>query len=149
MLATHFVNPYVIKLVSSIPLLVLKYTASILGVLFATDLLTTIANLVHFNTYLAKLKEFGNSIKDRFETEDWFNEYDNISDMFAVVKERAKERKSNISSKLIERIDTFSTKHNSMERFIHKFPTMKSRMYGQQIKHIKYQIKKRINKEEK
>lgn len=144
MLAIHFVNPLVVSLISLIPDQYVKYVAGGLGAIFFIDLITTVANLINFNTYLAKLEEFGNSLKAHFENEEWFDSNSSIDNMFTLVISKAKEKTAKISTKVVERIEVFSVKRNSLERFLHKFPTMQSKKYSLQINHIKEQIKNKI-----
>lgn len=142
-----FVQPLMEKLLSSVPELAIQIVANVLAVIFAADLFFTVRKLVDFSLYMSRLKELGESLKDRYQSEVWFRS-GSLREMIESVKERSVLEKEKFSSALLEKIESAGLRHKISERFIKKFPHMKSDAYNAPVLMLKEKLKK-INEKNK
>lgn len=136
----HFIQPaidYIVYTVFDETFAV--YLADVLAVIFIIDILRTLHKLVDFSTTMAKLKEFGESLKERYGNETWFRG-GSISEMFASIKEHNAEEKGKFSSALLEKIEAFNAHHSEGESLINKFPRMYSRNYNDSLALMKKRL---------
>lgn len=142
MVAAHFVNPFILRFVKSFSDQIVRYAAMILGFVLAADVLVTVHKLVNFNTYLAKMQEFTETLKEHFEAEEWFvaEKFKNMEEMFEAVRQRSKDRQSHISQALLARIESYMERRNNIEHWLKRFPTMTSTKYASQIEHLKTRL---------
>jgi len=131
-----FVQPLMEKLLSSVPELAIQIVANVLAVIFAADLFFTVRKLVDFSLYMSRLKELGESLKDRYQSEVWFRS-GSLREMLESVKERSALEKEKFSSALLEKIESARLRHKISERFIKKFPHMKSDAYNAPVLMLK------------
>lgn len=144
-LAIHFVFPVVMWLFSLVSSTVIRETAIGIFIVFSVDAVFTIKRLVDFNTTMEKLKEFGESLKDHYEAEEWFHS-ESLSAMMNSIKAKAESEKGKINQNLLEKIEKFNQKHHSTESLMNRFPTMKSTHYKESFAFTKGKIKNKIRK---
>lgn len=138
---THFVHPWLEAKILSIPLQTARLVAWILFAVFLLDLLTTIRGLVDFTIYEARLKEFTESLKDRFEGEQWLTEKNqSLNQLFQKARQRIQEDKTKANERLLERLEALNAHHHKMTRFIKKFPAMRSKEFQAGIEELKFRV---------
>lgn len=146
MLCVHFVFPYVMWLLNWLGEFWCKVIAEGAGVILAVDMVITVKRLVDFNATLARIKMFGETLRDRFGHEDWFRG-DSITEMMLSVKEHVDVKKDAAAQKIIERIELFQQmNHKNVESFMTRFPTMKSKHYHMEFEAIRHKIINRLKK---
>lgn len=143
--AIHFVIPFVMQFINLMGPVICKILTVILGTVFTADGIFTIRRLVDFNTTMAKLQLFGENLRDTYGMESWFRG-ESLSEMLSSVKERAEVEKEKFSQSLLDKIDAVQQRHINVEGLIKRFPTLKSRKYQNEIKHIKGFILQKIKK---
>jgi len=141
----HFVQPHVMKFLSLFPDFVLTIAANLLALALLVDLLITVRRLVDFSVSIARIKAFGENLRERYEHEDWFHG-ESLSRVFASVKEQAHQKKDEISESIIKKIDEFQPRLKNLESFIHRFPSLKSINYKDELLMLKEWMKKKIKK---
>jgi len=111
-----------------------------LGVVFTVDLLITIKRLVDYNTTMAKLKAFRESIRDHYENEEWFHG-ESLGEMIDAVKAKAHSGSHKFTNGFLEKVEAVQQRHTNVESFVKRFPTLKSTVYKSEIEHIKSVLK--------
>lgn len=142
MLASHFIHPVLMKLVMMIKEPVVMYIASGLAVVFTVDFVFTIRKLINFNTYLAKLEEFNETLKTRFVNEVWFTSGLSFDEVLKELKEQTKQKSDEMTALILQRLEMFSQIQKKNIALIKAFPTMTSRRYKEQIEQLKNAFKK-------
>lgn len=133
----HLMHPIILNLVYA--QLIQPFIPYIFGVLltvFTADLLFTIRKLVDFNTTMAKLKQYEEQLKERFQGEDWFKDK-SFTEMVASIKEKAKQDSTKFSNTFMATLEKYSSRQKNIESWIKKFPTMTSKDYGEILSHVK------------
>ena len=138
----HFIQPYVMKFLSLFSNFVLNLSASLIAAVLFVDLLFTLHRLVDFSVSMARIKSFGENLRERYGMEKWFHG-ESLARVFASVKENAAEKKDEISHALIEKINKFEPKLKNLESFIHRFPTLKSINYHEELMMLKEKFLKK------
>lgn len=145
----HFIFPYAEYLVTFPSEIWIRIISDIIAVILTTDIIITIRQLVDFRTTMSHLKAFGENIRERFEHEEWFRD-ESISEMLKVVKENIEIKKDAANLKLLEKIEKIQNlSHKNAERFIKRFPTMKSIHYKKEIQHIREKIHSKVKSHKK
>jgi uncharacterized membrane protein len=137
--AVHFVQPIVDHFVFVLSDTLTVYLSSGLAVVFIIDIIVTVHKLVDFSTAMAKLKEFGESLSERYSDESWFQGA-SMTEMFASIKERAAVEKGRFSKKILQKIDFFNEHHPGEERFLIRFPGLSSTSYRESLGLVKQHI---------
>lgn len=144
-LIAHFLHPWLESKILSIPLPTARIIAWILLLAFTVDLITTIRGLVDFTIYETRLKEFIESMQDRFEGEEWFEEKEqSLSQLFQKVRERVQEDRSKANQRLLERLETLNQRQEKMLRHIRKFPTMRSTEFHRGVEELRLRVQQEI-----
>jgi Predicted membrane protein len=138
-ITVHFVQPVVDYFVFKLNETVTVYLAAVLGVVFVCDIIVTVNKLSDFNTTMAKLKEFGESLKERYSDESWFRST-SMMEMFSSIKERALIERDMFSKGLLQKIDFFSEHRPNEERFVIRFPRLSSASYKESLGLVKQHI---------
>lgn len=146
MLASHFVHPVLMKLVMMIKEPVVIYIASGLAVVFTVDFAFTIRKLINFNTYLAKLEEFSETLKTRFVNEVWFTSCLSFDEVLKELKDQTKQKSDEMTALILQRLELFSKSQKKNIALIKAFPTMTSRRYKEQIEQLKTTVKKTMHR---
>ena len=134
-----FVQPLIEKMLSHFSNFIIITIANVLLVAFLIDLVITVNKLVDFNVHIARLKEFGDSLRDHYQSASWFKD-DSLETMLESIKMHASENRDKFSKNLLEKID-YVEKHNRLaESFMRHFPTMKSSLYKDSLAHLKRQL---------
>ncbi len=142
MLAAHFVHPFLEAFVLSFSDFTVRLCAGVLCTVFCADLYVTVKRLVGFNEHMAKLKEFAESLKERYAEESWFKEKaSSLSEMFDAVRDRAKSGQTKFSESLMRKIESFSARQEKLTGFINRFPTMRSKSYSDGIENLRQRTK--------
>ncbi|WP_428768256.1 putative ABC transporter permease [Treponema sp. HNW] len=143
-IAVIFVHPHIAGLIGSFSSRARQYAAIGLSAVLCFDFALTLRRLTDFTEYLTRLEDFAESLKERYESETWFKSQ-SLEEMFETVKEYARIRKGEISERILQKIDSFSERYPSAERFFAKFPSMQNKKRILSIQHIKRRIKERLN----
>jgi uncharacterized membrane protein len=137
--AVHFAQPVVDHFVFKLNDTVTVYLSTGLAVIFFIDIIITIHKLVDFSTTMAKLKEFSESLVERYSGESWFR-CTSLAEMFASIKERASVEKDKFSMGMLQRIDLFNEHRPNEERFVLRFPRLSSSSYRESLGLVKQHI---------
>ncbi|MBP5603473.1 MAG: putative ABC transporter permease [Treponema sp.] len=143
----HFVQPFVMKFLSLFSDVVLNVSADIIAVGLTVDLLITIRRLVDFSVSMARIKAFGENLREHYGHEQWFKG-ESFSQIIASVKAHAAERKDEVSTAILAKIEQFQPKLRNVESFMHRFPTLKSLNYKEELEMLREKIRtiKSLNK---
>ena len=141
----HFIQPHVMHFLSLFSDFVLKTSADIIAAALTVDLLITVRRLVDFSVSMARIKAFGENLRLRFGQELWFKD-ESLSQIIASVKAYATERKDEVSAALLKKIELFQPKLRNLESFMHRFPTLKSINYKEELEMLKERMKERMHK---
>ena len=136
----HFVQPYVMKYLSLFSDFVLTTSANVIAAALTVDLLITVRRLVDFSVSMARIKAFGENLRERYGHEQWFKG-ESVSQIIASVKAYAAERKDEASTALLKKIEQFQPKLRNIESFMHRFPTLKSINYMEELEMLKERMK--------
>lgn len=139
-LVIYFVQPLIQKVLSMIPDLYLNLARDIFGAILIVDLVASVHKLVDFSVYIARIKDFEENLKERFQNESWFKSA-SLSDMINSVKENVALHREKYSSNFLANLDYASRHHRIAESFMKHFPTMKSGTYKDSLALIKQKIK--------
>ncbi len=139
MLAVHFVQPTVEEIIFQLNSALTINIATVLFLAFAADLLVTVRKLVDFNMTMTRLHEFSETLKDRYGDEEWFKK-SSFTEMLQSLHEKMEADHSAFSKSMQERIVQFTERQKNLERFIRKFPSMRSEHYKEQISHIRHHL---------
>ena len=101
------------------------------------DMGFTVKKLVDFRTALVKIKEFGESLKTRYGKESWFKG-NSLTEMISSIEAQDKSGKEKIHPQLMEHIKKLQQKHPTIERFLLRFPTIRSRVYPESMNLLKH-----------
>lgn len=141
-LIAHFLHPWLESRILSIPLPTARIIAWSLFAAFLLDLITTIRGLVDFTIYETRLKDFVESLRDRFHGEQWLEEKEqSLNQLFQQVRERLQEDTSRANQHLLEQLESLSQRQDKMLRHIRKFPTMRSLEFHQGVEALRHRVK--------
>ncbi len=144
-LIAHFLHPWLESRILSIPLAAARIVAWVLFAAFMVDLVTTVQGLVDFTLYQTRLKEFTESLKDRFEGEEWIEEKEqSLSQLFQKVRERVREDRSKANQRLLERLEALSQRQDKMLRHMRKFPAMRSAEFHRGVEELRQRVQQEI-----
>ncbi|MBO4508552.1 MAG: hypothetical protein J5747_07915 [Spirochaetaceae bacterium] len=141
MLASHFVQPLLIKLVTWIQEPLITYIAIGLAIILSVDFIFTVRKLVNFSTYLAKLEEFSETLKTYFVKEAWFNSSLSFDEILKSLKEQTKQKSDEVTANIMKRIESFKNAQKKTISFINNFPTMTSKRYKSQLEQLRKLLK--------
>lgn len=141
LVSVHFVIPYILQFIELFPSFVITVSSDVIAVVLTMDAAFTIKRLVDFNITMAKIKTFGETLKDHYGHEEWFRS-DSIVEMINSVKERGVLENSKINEKIVERFEKLFAHRKTVESFMKRFPTMKSGHYKDEFAVIKHHLKK-------
>ena len=144
MLASHFVHPLLMKLITWIEEPFVTYIAMGLATILSVDLIFTIRKLINFSTYLAKLEEFNETLKTRFINEAWFSSGLSFDEVLQKLKEQTKQKSDEMTALIMQRLEDFSMIQKKNLSFIKTFPTITSRRYKEQLQQLKDSLKKTL-----
>lgn len=142
-ICAHFVQPLLMTIVMMFTDQAAEWTARIFLFLLFVDLMITLRRLVDFSTTMVNLKDFMETLQERFSEADWFKNT-SISEMLASVKKQAELHREEFNQSLLEKVEVFSRHQRNAESFMKRFPTMTSYIYRQPLLHIKSKLKEGI-----
>lgn len=152
--AVHFVHPFVLSWLYKIDDFWTKFLALFLLGIFVVDLYFTLHSLVNFKLYLKRFEEFIQGLIVRVEKEEWLIEvHDNIEEFVIKIKEKLSRHNDKTNALVIQHNEKLKTeidktleklleKRKSYNRFLNKFPDLKSKKYTKSLEHIKSLSKK-------
>lgn len=138
----HFIQPQVMRFLSLFSDFVLTVSANILAVALVVDLLITVRRLVDFSVSIARIKSFGETLRERYGHEQWFKG-ESLSQIIASVKAHALDKKDEINSALLKKIQDFEPRMKNLESFIKRFPTIKSINFRDELIMLKERLHKK------
>lgn len=141
--AVHFVQPVFDHALRRLSDRAAHLIAWALLAVFAVDLLDTVKSLVSFNVYLARLKEFTESLKERYEKEPWFAG-SSAWEWIEASRARSKANREAFSDSLRTKLEQFYTRHNRIDYLVRKFPTMRSPHYSTQMEALRTRIERNV-----
>lgn len=152
--AVRFVHPFVLSILYSINDIWTKTLSITFMVIFVIDLIFTLKSLVNFKQYLRRFEDFIHTIFTKIEQEKWvINIHDNLEELVEKIKEKlihhTEENKNQLilqkdmkKEDLEKKLREFIEKRKSYNRYIVKFPDIKSKKYRKSLEHIKSLLKK-------
>jgi len=152
--AVRFVHPFVLSILYSINDIWTKTLSITFMVIFVIDLIFTLKSLVNFKQYLRRFEDFIHTIFTKIEQEKWvINIHDNLEELVEKIKEKlihhTEENKNQLilqkdmkKEDLEKKLREFIEKRKSYNRYIVKFPDIKSKKYTKSLEHIKSLLKK-------
>lgn len=144
-LICHFVHPPLEQAILSLPYKTACIVAGSLFTVFIVDIAVTVKGLVDFTEHMAKLKEFAEGFKERYREETWFKEHvHSLSDLFGIVKEKARDGQLHLSESMVRKLEAFSERQHKMTVFMKRFPTMYSKKYTGAVENLRYRVKQEI-----
>ena len=136
----RFVYPHIIDLLNLIGPIWLEVDAFIIGIVLIVDVIWTIYDLVDFTSTMEKLKLFGESLRDHYGEEEWFNN-GSLTEMMLSVKEHQKAHITKINQSIIQKIEIISAlRHKNVKRFITKFPTLDSKHFNAELADLRLRL---------
>lgn len=139
----HFVHPYLVNFLVSLPNAVVTGLAISLGVVLAVDFAFTLRNLVDFASYMTKLRSFVETLRERYATESWYQE-SSLSELFERIKERIEEGKLKADANLLETMEALKNRQRRHYSFVKRFPSMRSEKFRLGIENLKQQVREEI-----
>ena len=139
----HFVHPYLVNFLVSLPNAVVTGLAISLGVVLAVDFAFTLRNLVDFASYMTKLRSFVETLRERYTTESWYQE-SSLSELFERIKERIEEGKLKADANLLETMEALKNRQRRHYGFVRRFPSMRSEKFRLGIENLKQQVREEI-----
>ena len=144
----HFIQPLVMQFLSLFSDFTLTLTADILAVALTVDLLITVRRLVDFSLTMEKVRALGENLREKYGHENWFRG-ESLAQIISSVKENISEKKDEISISMLAKIEQFQPRLRNVESFIHRFPTLKSIHYKDELEMLKERMKQKISKKSK
>ena len=141
----HFVQPYIMLFINWLGELRIQIVSSVLVVILIVDIIVTIRKLVDFNTTMEKIKVYTETLKDRYAHEEWFKGA-NLLEKLESVKAKAESDRQNFNRNFLEKMEHLLENQKHMERFIKKFPTLRSAKYKDELQLLKNKMKNRLAK---
>ena len=132
----HFVQPYIMLFINWLGELRIQIISSVLAVIWIVDNIVTIRKLVDFNTTMEKIKVYTETLKDRYAHEEWFKGT-NLLEKLESVKAKAESDRQNFNRNFLEKMEHLLENQKHMERFIKKFPTLRSAKYKDELQLLK------------
>lgn len=120
-------------------------TFSTVFLIFMIDILVTIYKLVDFATTMEKIKVQFENLKLHYAKEDWFKN-GSIIEMLESLRIKAEADRHNFNQSVLDHIEHLLDNQKHIERFIRKFPTLKSTKYREEIIILREKMKRRFSK---
>lgn len=144
-LIVYFIEPFILKFWQGFSLYWQGFFASALLIILILDLIVTVKELVDFTATMKKIKDFSENLRAKFEKEEWYLG-ETLQEKLNSVKEYAKIKKDQIHQTLLDRIEVIQNeKRPVVERFLNKFPSVKSHKFKDELNLLKQRF---INKKE-
>lgn len=145
MLDIHFVQPYVMLFMNWLGEWKIQLASSIFAVVMACDMFVTVRKLVDFNATMEKLKVYAEGLKERYEHEEWFRS-GSITEMIESVKAKAASDRQLFNQSMLTKLEKLMENQKHIDRFIRKFPTLKSIKYKDELQLLKQRVKAKVIK---
>ena len=142
----RFAMPHIVNLLNSVGIVWAKRLSLIIFAIMLVDIGFTVRKLVDFRSTLVKIKELGDSLKTHYGKEEWFKG-SSLTEMISSIEAQNKSGKEKIHPKLMEHIKKLQQKHPTIERFLLRFPTIRSRVYPESMNLLKHHFFLRQEKE--
>ena len=138
-----FIQPLIGRLFSYFDDVYLQSAAGILGFAFAADIMFSVHRALDVSVYVARLKDFSETLKERYRHEEWFQS-NSLHEMLDSIGKRALTDKEKFSAAMLEKIKWAQTRHNASETFVKRFPTLTSGVYKDSLTLIKKRLENRL-----
>ena len=138
-----FIQPLIGRLFSYFDDVYLQSAAGILGFAFAADIMFSVHRALDFSIYVARLKDFSETLKERYRHEEWFQS-NSLHEMLDSIGKRALTDKEKFSAAMLEKIEWAESRHNASETFVKRFPTLTSGVYKDSLTLIKKRFENRL-----
>lgn len=143
----HIMHPFVERaLYSPIITPYIHYIATALAVILTTDILFTIRKLVDFATTMEKFKAYTESLRERFEGEEWFKGQ-SLKEMMESILQKSKTDSQKFSVKFLETLKSYQGRQKTVEFWLNKFPSLSSKEYEKTLEHFKNILKESWNEQ--
>ena len=138
-----FIQPLIGRLFSYFDDVYLQSAAGILGFAFAADIMFSVHRALDVSVYVARLKDFSETLKERYRHEEWFQS-NSLHEMLDSIGKRALTDKEKFSAAMLEKIKWAQSRHEASEAFVKRFPTLSSGIYKDSLALIKKRIADRF-----
>lgn len=138
-----FIQPLIGRLFSYFDDVYLQSAAGILGLAFAADIMFSVHRALDFSIYVARLKDFSETLKERYHHEEWFQS-NSLHEMLDSIGKKALIDKEKFSAAMLEKIKWAESRHNASETFVKRFPTLTSGVYKDSLTLIKKRLENRL-----
>ena len=138
-----FIQPLIGRLFSYFSDIYLQTSAGILGLAFAADIMFSVHRALDFSIYVARLKDFSETLKERYHHEEWFQS-NSLHEMLDSIGKKALIDKEKFSAAMLEKIKWAESRHNASETFVKRFPTLTSGVYKDSLTLIKKRLENRL-----
>ncbi len=118
----------------------INYIAGGLLALILLDLLVTVRKLVDFAATMEKIRTYADTLKARYEEEEWFKPQSFLT-MVESIKEKAAVETSKFTQKSLETLENYAKKQKIVEFWLKKFPSMTSHEETNVLEQMKAVIK--------
>ena len=138
-----FVYPHIITLLNWIGPIWLQIDAAVIGIVLIIDIIATVYDLVDFTSTMEKLKIFGESLRDHYGQEEWFNN-GTLSEMMVSIKEhhqKFQQQETKINQSIIQKIEIIQAlRHKNVERLMNKFPSLDSTHFKSELADLRAKL---------
>lgn len=138
-----FIQPLIGRLFSYFDDVYLQSAAGILGFAFAADIMFSVHRALDVSVYVARLKDFSETLKERYRHEEWFQS-NSLHEMLDSIGKKALIDKEKFSAAMLEKIKWAESRHNASETFVKHFPTLTSGVYKDSLTLIKKRLENRL-----
>lgn len=139
----HFVQPYVMLFMNWLGELRIQIASSVFALAMLCDLLITVRKLVDFNASMEKIKVYAESLREKYEHEEWFRG-GSIVEMIESVKAKAEADRQQFNQSILAKLEKITENQKHLERFVKKFPTLKSVKYKDEIQLLKIKMREKV-----
>ena len=138
-----FIQPLIGRLFSYFSDIYLQISAGILGLAFAADIMFSVHRALDVSIYVARLKDFSETLKERYHHEEWFQS-NSLHEMLDSIGKKALIDKEKFSAAMLEKIKWAESRHNASETFVKRFPTLTGGVYKDSLTLIKKRLENRL-----
>jgi len=125
-------DPLVDRAIAFVPTDLVGPIALGLYTLMMLDLALTVKEIVRLDEKLARLSDFVESLRERIDVAEWFNERD-LAASFETLRERARADIDGLHDRLARRLDALLAHTGSTRRLLRAFPGLRSARYARSL----------------
>lgn len=131
-LGVSVLAPLLDRAIALIPDSLVNPFALALYTLMMLDLAVTLREIVRLDEKLSRLADFVESLRERLDVADWFNERD-LAASFESLRERARADMDGLHDRLARRLDSLLAHTGSTRRLLRAFPGLRSARYARSL----------------